>query len=85
MFLLTFEFLGLQLAGIFLSTAMASPLTSEMNIATVEGNGPRRSSYMKHRVAQSKVALLTAGINQEERMVDRKTRVVLLSTRPANK
>ena len=69
MFLLTFEFLDLQLAGIFLSSAMASPLTSEMNIATIEDNGPSRSSCLKHTVAQSKVALLIAGRSQKERMV----------------
>ena len=56
-----FEFLDLGLAGIFRSTAMASPLTSEMNIETVEDNGPNISSCLKHTVAQSKVALLTAG------------------------
>ena len=68
MFLLTFEFLDLQLAGIFLSSAMASPLTSEMNIATNEDNEPSRSSCLTHTVAQSKVALLIAG-SQKERMV----------------
>ena len=55
-FLMTFEFLDLRLAGIFLSTAIASPLTSEMNIETVEDNEPSRSSCLKHVVAQSKLA-----------------------------
>jgi len=65
MFLLTFEFLDLQLAGIFLSIAMASPLTSEMNIATFEDNGPSRSSCLKRTVTQSIVALLTAGRRED--------------------
>ena len=64
---------------------MASPLTSEMNTETVEDNGPSKNSFLKHTVAQSKVALLTAGSNHKERMVDRKTRVALLSRRPTNK
>ena len=60
-FLMTFEFLDLRLAGIFLSTAIASPLTSEMNIETVEDNEPTRCSCRNHTVSQSQIALLTTG------------------------
>ena len=64
-FLLTFESLDLQLAGIFLSTPIGSPLMSGMNIARVKDNGPSRSSCLKHTVPQSKVVLLTAGRSQK--------------------
>ena len=57
MALLTFEFLYLRLLGIFLSTAMASLLTSEMKVETVQNNEPYRSSCLKHTAAQSRVAL----------------------------
>ena len=50
---------------------MASPLTSEMNIETIQDNGPSGSICLKHTVAQSNVALLTAGRSQKERVVDR--------------
>ena len=60
-FLLTFEFLDLRLTGIFLSTAIASPPTSEMNIERVEDNESSRRSCLNHTVAQSKIALLIAG------------------------
>ena len=85
MFLLTFEFLGLLLEGMFLSTAMASPLIYVMNIEGVKNNEPSRSSCLKHTVAQSKVAVLTAGKNYTEEVRQRKTRVALVSTRPTNK
>ena len=62
MFLLTFEFLDLLLSrGMFLSTAIASPLIYVMKMLRVKHNEPSRSSCLKHTVAQSKVAILTAG------------------------
>ena len=66
MFLLTFELLDLLLAGIFLSTVVAPPLTSEMNIERVEDNWPSRGSCLKHAAAQSNISLQTAGRKIEE-------------------
>ena len=85
MFLLTFEFLDLQLAAIFLSTAMALPLTSEINIETVEDNGLSRSSCLKHTVPRVKVHYYQQEEIKKRGKQTGKTRVALLSSRPTSK
>ena len=62
----TLEFRNLRQAGIFPSTEMAAPLTSETNIETAEDNGSSRNCCLEQPVKKYIIALPTAGRTQKE-------------------